>query len=935
MPPSNGVQGPQPHTSAPVLEYICLFTYDLRRKQKRWQDGRMKFHAFNNRVVVHDDRGNSIGDAHWLEDCDPQEGDELNLDQGGVLVQVAELVARREQDLSELVDRRIQERLERHAYRDAQSRQSPYPSLTARQQPHIPPRPVHPTSYGHRPQTHAHNVQPPKHVSLNSLLGTPVGNHGRATISTESPYEIRHRDETSPSSSRRSSPPPSKAGYAHNLFGQALTLSTRPMSTAPIRRQLREPPRRHPASRQSCPMPATTRERKSESEDENDCNPHPTKRRKQEKSGYAQSLFGPPISLTVEPPSPKLVPPRQKQLPRPPAPRRHSPGHQMVAYRERPRLARSESEETGDHSTAPSHFRAHQERLSRRRQDEDNALHQARLQEAKLRRRFDDAESEREVSSELVPSDQSPNPQIQGNSRISPAAKQRTHNEPKNRKTELRIKGRKRRGLMFMNEKALRTPGRDITIPPLTRAQEHHPHETIHDMRPRSEETVTSVDASDPTRELSTEIDECTSITERFISADGSHDETDEVNHSKDCHPVRISRRDNNVSRRQNVKSAVPITNSTKRAISRDKKVPTAAETESDHDGKVQSNNPPKDMCRTGSMLLTSTPFPECNSVQRGVGRQTFNQLGMPNIATAPAGTFKLASLGRKGVRSKEVIWSPQEAELCTDDSVSRGFDDQDSGLGPGEELEQDLQTRGEAKSNTRDNVDTKAPVRKNGVDSRRGTPLLNQPLEQGCASSDVGDQYDKNARDSGRTVCTKFRKKAGPKQRLRDLHMSIRKDAPEGEENPRSSSSPEPPRSPLAAEPSIEISWSSVEAGRESGSDPNPDATTKVPVDEVPPKPRQRQKISNPATRGRKAAKKTDAAGRPPESFLPNNPIPPTPPRLKARPQLPSLSGQSRKGYLGPPANALGAPGFQRAGGGPWSREASDLLGISKPVRT
>ncbi|KAF4589110.1 Protein ZGRF1 [Ophiocordyceps camponoti-floridani] len=76
---------PQAPTSAPVLDYRCLFTHDLRRKQKRWQDGRLKYHTFNRRVMVYDDGGNLIGDAHAREGP-LAEGDEMELENGAAAV---------------------------------------------------------------------------------------------------------------------------------------------------------------------------------------------------------------------------------------------------------------------------------------------------------------------------------------------------------------------------------------------------------------------------------------------------------------------------------------------------------------------------------------------------------------------------------------------------------------------------------------------------------------------------------------------------------------------------------------------------------------------------------------------------------------------------------------------------------------------------------
>src|SRR6266536_4326989 len=79
---------PQTQNTAPVLEFRCLYTQDLRRKQKRWQDGRLKFHTFNKRAMVYDERSNFVGDTHWREDSEFNEGEELELERGGILVEV-------------------------------------------------------------------------------------------------------------------------------------------------------------------------------------------------------------------------------------------------------------------------------------------------------------------------------------------------------------------------------------------------------------------------------------------------------------------------------------------------------------------------------------------------------------------------------------------------------------------------------------------------------------------------------------------------------------------------------------------------------------------------------------------------------------------------------------------------------------------------------
>ncbi|KAJ1325554.1 DUF2439 domain-containing protein [Microdochium nivale] len=212
-------------STAPIYEFACLFTHDLRRKSKRWQDGRLKYHAFNNRVVVHDERGNFVGDTHWREEYSLEDGEELTLDRGGVIVQVNECVATRNQDLSELVDKRKQQKAERQSAAAARIPAFPRPA------PSGLPTPTR--------SLYSQASSKP----LRQVVGTPTGHLGRAVIPTESPFEQRQklvspaRDDASPQVKRqkRAISPPSKSGYAQSLFGAALSLSSQPMSSAPLR----------------------------------------------------------------------------------------------------------------------------------------------------------------------------------------------------------------------------------------------------------------------------------------------------------------------------------------------------------------------------------------------------------------------------------------------------------------------------------------------------------------------------------------------------------------------------------------------------------------------------------------------------------------------------------------------------------------------------
>ncbi|KAM9877393.1 hypothetical protein VDGL01_08530 [Verticillium dahliae] len=206
-------------TAAPVLDYACLFSHDLKRKQKRWRDGRLKFHCFNKRVMVYDERGNFIGDTHWTMDYDLDEGEEFQLARGCVVVQVSECLGRKEQDLSALIDQRYKDKEERKAHADAAAASKPYrPAPT----PHRPPMPI---------------AQPMTNIA------TPRGNQlGRAVLPTLSPFEQRNlhaqesaqQDEQARPAKRRrpEASPPSKSGYARSLFGAPLALASFPSSAA-------------------------------------------------------------------------------------------------------------------------------------------------------------------------------------------------------------------------------------------------------------------------------------------------------------------------------------------------------------------------------------------------------------------------------------------------------------------------------------------------------------------------------------------------------------------------------------------------------------------------------------------------------------------------------------------------------------------------------
>ncbi|KAF3033956.1 hypothetical protein E8E12_002025 [Didymella heteroderae] len=164
--------------TAPVAEFRCLYTPDVRKKQKKWQDGYLKFHTFNNRVMVYDQARNFLGDTYYKDSNELHEGDELTLDKG-VMVEVADAIGVTQTDLAPLFEKKPKE--------------GPPP-------PTAPPRRFQPPLQVARPpvapssNTARANAQQLRHKSLNTLLGTPKGPIGKS-VPIKSPYEARQEKE--------------------------------------------------------------------------------------------------------------------------------------------------------------------------------------------------------------------------------------------------------------------------------------------------------------------------------------------------------------------------------------------------------------------------------------------------------------------------------------------------------------------------------------------------------------------------------------------------------------------------------------------------------------------------------------------------------------------------------------------------------------------
>jgi hypothetical protein len=193
--------------TALVLDYVCLFTHDLRRKQKRWQDGRLRYHTFNKRVMVYDERGTFVGDTHWSCDYELREGEEFQLDRGSIIVQVSDLLGQRDQDLSELLSKRPKQP-QMNATQGA-----PRPALAAAQ-PTTGPRPF--------------SIAPMGQAHRNASSMRPMGSHPVTYTRPGIVYPASRGVERAAKRPRLDSSPTSKSGkkhYAQDLFGTTISLS--------------------------------------------------------------------------------------------------------------------------------------------------------------------------------------------------------------------------------------------------------------------------------------------------------------------------------------------------------------------------------------------------------------------------------------------------------------------------------------------------------------------------------------------------------------------------------------------------------------------------------------------------------------------------------------------------------------------------------------
>jgi len=770
------VSVPAPHqessiTTAPVREHICLFTHDLRRKQKRWKDGRLKYHTFNRRVMVYDDRGNFIGDTHWRQDYDLADGDEVELERGGIIVQVGECVGSRDQDLSELIDKRAEEKSQRQAAAAA--------SAASRRPPPTPVGPLHAV----RPQP-----LPPRH--LHDVIGTPSAHHGRAVLPKESPYDERRRaqvtsqnEDTRPAKRQRHDrSPPRKSGYAQNLFGATLTLSGCSLSQAPAcppltksphnRNNITSPPSSGQSSHDGCPS-------------------------------YAKQSTHKQVTPKVPPSYSKdtLAQAHPSQLPTKPAPQLHTvtrPGLRCpnsilgeaekveTVQPQRSRL-RTESNKENTSGTLVNRCPADQilpepreAGVSAEEADAGERTPLASLDEGARRKTRNEIRTDRGGKQSLGSGPATSNLIDLTLDQTGGDHQQLVDREAK---TELRIKPRKKRGLLMVSER-----------------------DAIRDSSRRSG----SVRARPGT----------------------------ETSSSPSSSPVLDSRRINDfrdkaIDRLESMDIEAELADSS-RPIRKSKRIDKDAGNDNGDDDSRSLRPRGRSSDRD---TIFSDDINEVHEMACIVGREMDSKLDdMPPP--------RLARLGRKSIRSKEVIGFIFDEEL-----------DEATSTKPATECQSDQAT-------------VKRPRETDvAADSCIVTPPAQPEAKSGRQNMDP---------EAGKESSTLHGQSAEPLQTLAETIMISK---------------------------NMDIS-------------PNSTTTPAIGVAVLP--------ITNPATRGRKAAKPTDAAGQMPICPLPKEVAGNLP--MQRGPKKRNAGGnQERK-------NTDRLPGFSRANGGPWSREAHDLFDFKRP---
>ncbi|KAI9860535.1 MAG: hypothetical protein M1824_003060 [Vezdaea acicularis] len=193
-PSSTSFALPSTQNTAPIIEFRCLYTHDLRRKQKRWRDGFLRFHTFNKRIMIYDVQWNYIADHHYRDSNVLVEGAVLQVD-GGILVDMGEEISRIKQNRDELLKQVRGNRKAGSPGRHAKALDGLVESTPTQQKldrvetstaDGTAPMFQHPEGHRQLPYLSAQL----KSRSLSQVLGISRKRQGRALVPQVSPFEV-------------------------------------------------------------------------------------------------------------------------------------------------------------------------------------------------------------------------------------------------------------------------------------------------------------------------------------------------------------------------------------------------------------------------------------------------------------------------------------------------------------------------------------------------------------------------------------------------------------------------------------------------------------------------------------------------------------------------------------------------------------------------
>lgn len=857
-------------TSSSVHEFICLFSHDLKRKTKRWQDGKLRYHTFNGRVMVYDERGSFVGDAHVPgSPASLDEGEEMTLDRGGAIVQVCEMIGELAVDLEPLVDKRA---------REVEKRRREAAEKAARQQQRTS-RPAVPSGAETAPRLNQ-NVQ----RSLSAIVQTP-GRIGRAAIPKESPYERRmqqqqqrqEQDATSQQPRKRvkrsQSPPPSKMGHARSLFGTQLNLSAPTSSWSSRAQVLRE--RTNMMAR---PMPLPQKERE---------------RDKEEDAVAVQSGEKQTDSATqLEPRSEdedkesSAQKPKTAEMPRLGGIRisrkedsgaHNGPRDGDLSPRDKTtRLGKLSKTTTGTgidraEATIPGQ-NAPSSKTALGRVD-ISAAHRSSGNNQEDEPRSKKAREEPRKKKKMVEDRDSPEGPLRKVSINSSALGQKSRQEEFRRmggdessslgdaqpRTELRIRARKKRGLLMLTEKIAEPVKQASPSPPPVSGEPSSEEE-------KTEEAENQVEIVQ--QPIAVELSSLTpadgeGFEEWYAKslAEAAAVQPESTDNGEDDHPMSSPvSEDAGLSNEVHQRSTLSSTDDDVR----DEEIAQRPHKGSGVDGGC---SPPGDSTTDeDAFQKEDTPSDESDvpRTRRAAAR-------------IPKSTIPDCAMG--------------------------GSDSDESWQGPATTNAQARQTR-RSNANPRSAI---AEQRKQGTKKADTGPRISRISKTSKSKEIFGFQLP-DGTDMARTIFGGALAAVGNLAPAPVQEDMARQDAAcdgSGQNRP-AGQQPSTRTNDLAGDTSD---------GRDSSSDAMPAASTAAAP--VPPVP-----LANPATRGKKAASRADAAGQVPLAIVPLDAPVEAAPRLAKADERPAQQ----------PRNQVELPGFSKANGGAWSRHAYDLLGMARP---